>query len=342
MTTIIGRRTGAGARTDRATTGESTCRLGRHLARDGSAGGAVEVDLARPHAACVVGKRGAGKSYTLGVVAEGLCRAPGVVPVVADPMGAFDGLAATGATVRAPRVRAAALPSRAWPGLVGLDPAGGPGSLVWRVATERDTLAAMRSAVAEADASADVRRAAGNALALAASWEVFDPDGFAAPRDPTVLSLSGVPSAAAGAAVRVVAAALYEARVDGDGPLPWLLVDEAHAFVDGVAWPAVERLLTRGRAPGVSVVLATQRPGALPAVARSQADLLVAHRLSGRADREALADARPSFVTGPLVDRLPTATGEALVFDDATERAHAVRVRERRTPHGGDAALAGE
>jgi len=340
--TLIGRRTGEEAPADRGATTGPACRLGRHRARDGSAGGPVELDLARPHAACVVGKRGAGKSHTLGVVAEGLCRAAGVVPVVVDPMEAFEGLEAAGATVRDPHVRAGAFPARAWPELVGLDPAGGPGSLVWRAAAEADTLAAMRETVAEADASTESRRAAENALALAASWGVFDPAGIAAPREPTVLSLSGVPTAAAGAVVGVVAGALYAARVDGEGPLPWLLVDEAHAFAGGVGWPAIERLLTRGRAPGASVVLATQRPSALPEVARSQADLLVAHRLSGRADREALADARPSFVTGPLVDRLPTATGEALVFDDATERAHAVRVRERRTPHGGDAPLAGE
>lgn len=65
------------------------------------------------------------------------------------------------------------------------------------------------------------------------------------------------------------------------------------------------------RGPGVSLVAATQRPGALPATAISQADLLVVHRLTGRADRE------------------------ALVIDDATETVNTVTVRERLTPHDG-------
>jgi DNA helicase HerA-like ATPase len=138
------------------------------------------------------------------------------------------------------------------------------------------------------------------------------------------------------AVVRAVAEGLYRGRVREElRRLPWLLVDEAHAFFDGVAGPGLERLLTRGRAPGVSLVAATQRPSALPAVAVSQSDLLFAHRLTSGADIEALERARPTYLRG-LGERLPTGTGEALVVDDRTETAHTVRVRERRTPHEGD------
>ncbi|MFW6000099.1 MAG: ATPase, partial [Halorubrum sp.] len=42
-----------------------TARIGYFLARDGSAGATVGVDLDRPHAGVVFGKRGTGKSYTL-------------------------------------------------------------------------------------------------------------------------------------------------------------------------------------------------------------------------------------------------------------------------------------
>jgi len=105
-----------------------------------------------------------------------------------------------------------------------------------------------------------------------------------------VLDLAGVPEAAAAAVVRAVARGLY-ARIDGDlDRLPWLLVDEAHAFFGGVADPALRTLLTRGRAPGVSLVCATQRPGALPSVAVSQSDLLVAHRLTAERDLDRLAE----------------------------------------------------
>jgi hypothetical protein len=190
-----------------------------------------------------------------------------------------------------------------------------------------------------ADADPGARRVAATHLNRARSWDVFDPDGLSAPTEPTVLALAGVSDRAADAVVRAVAAGLYERRVAGEGPLPWLLVDEAHTFLgaEAVARPALDRLLTRGRAPGVSVVLATQRPDALPGTAVSQADLLVAHRLTGRADLEAVAGARGAYVDGAVADRLPSAVGAALVFDDATERAHAVQVAERETRHDGAA-----
>ncbi|QAU12918.1 ATP-binding protein [Halorubrum sp. BOL3-1] len=347
-----------------------TARIGAFLARDGSAGAPVGVDIDRPHAGVVFGKRGTGKSYTLGVLAEELAEADGVAPVVVDPMGVFGGLEAVGGRVVDPAVRPASIPPSTWPDLLGLDPASGPGSLVWRVVADaldggggdkiedgrgdetqrggsgRDdpspSLAALREAVNAADAPAETRRAAANHLRLAASWDVFDADAppvasLAADGDPAVLDLAGVPDAAAAAVVRGVARGLYDARIGGDLPrLPWLLVDEAHAFFDGVAEPALRTLLTRGRAPGVSLVCATQRPAALPSVAVSQSDLLVSHRLTATRDVERLAEAEATYLAGDLAARLPEGVGEALVVDDATETAHTVRIRERRTPHEGE------
>ncbi|MFC5133447.1 MULTISPECIES: ATP-binding protein [Haloferacaceae] len=336
----------------------ATVRLGSFLARDGSDGAAVGIDADSPHAAVVFGKRGTGKSYTLGVLAEGLADATGVAPVVVDPMGVFDGLTEAGGRVLDPVVRPTVLPAAVWPDLLGLDPAGGPGSLLWRVvadaveAAEGDgnspSIESIRWAVSETDAPDRTRRAVRNHLRLAESWGIFDATAppitsLVASGDPTVLDLSGVPEAAAGAVVRAVARGLYDARVDGSvDRLPWLLVDEAHAFFDGVADPALRTLLTRGRAPGVSLVCATQRPSALPGVAVSQSDLLVAHRLTAGPDVDALATAEATYLDGDLAARLPTGTGEALVVDDASETAHTVRVRERRTPHGGGDPRAGD
>ena len=339
-----------------------TIRLGSFLARDGSAGATLGVDADGPHAGVVFGKRGTGKSYTLGVLAEGLADAPGVSPVVVDPMGVFGGLRAAGGRVVKPTVRPAAIPPATWPELVGLDPTSGAGSLLWRVvadvtagdepdaeigsASDRDaerspSIAAFRARVQNSDAPPDARRAAENHLRLAASWDVFDADAprvtaFAADGTPTVLDLAGVPEAASAAVVRAVARGLYDARVADDvDRLPWLLVDEAHAFFGGVADRALRTLLTRGRSPGVSLICATQRPGAVPSVAVSQSDLLIAHRLTAEQDVARLAEAEATYLAGDLASRLPTGTGEALVVDDATETAHSVRVRERRTPHEG-------
>jgi hypothetical protein len=318
--------------------------LGRYLAADGSLGARVGIDFGRPHAGVVVGKRGTGKSYTLGVLAEGLANAAGVAPVVVDPMGAFAGLDEAGLAVVEPSIRGDALPPRAWCSLLDLDPASAPGTLVWRAATEASGLAAMREWVADADAAAVARRAAANHLALAASWDCFDP---AAPESAellgggAVLDCTDLQGAALRAVVFAVADGLYRAALENrGGALPWLLVDEAHACASGVAARAVETLYTRGRSPGASVLLATQRPSALPEVAVSQSDLLVAHRLTSQPDLDALASTRPTYLDGALVERLPQATGEALVVDDATETTCTVRVRERRTEHQGGATRA--
>jgi DNA helicase HerA-like ATPase len=301
------------------------------------------MDVDRPHVGLVVGKRGSGKTYTLGVLAEGLLAAEGVAPVVVDPMGSFTPLdtADVSATVVDPSVRADALDPRQWCTVLGLDPERGAGALVWRAASECPTLDGMRSWVAGADTAASTGRAAANHLSLAASWDVFDTAGIEAETlcsdGLTVLDMSGLASRPAGAALAAVATALYDARLaDQTSRLPWLLVDEAHAFTDGVARRPLRRLVTRGRQPGVSCVLATQRPSAVPATTVSQTDLLVAHRLTSTADIDALQAAQPTYLDGDFAARLPETTGDALVVDDGTESVHHVTVRERRTPHGGE------
>lgn len=186
--------------------------------------------------------------------------------------------------------------------------------------------------------------AAANHLRLARSWDVFDGD---APTltggEATVLDCSRLPDAATNAVCLAVATRCYRGRLDGTvDRLPWLLADEAHVAFEGVAASALRRLLTRGRAPGVSLVCATQRPGALPGVAVSQSDLVVMHRLTGRADLAAFEAARPTYVETGFEARLPDRPGDALVVDDATEGVHAIRVRERVTPHDGDSPRCGE
>ncbi len=145
------------------------------------------------------------------------------------------------------------------------------------------------------------------------------------------------------AVVRAIADDLYRARVtDSVATLPWLVVDEAHAFFDGIAEPALRTVVTRGRRPGVSLVAATQRPAALPKVTVSQSDVLVAHRLTSRADRDALARARPGYMQESFAARMPETPGAAVVVDDATESVHAVQIRERRVEHGGGSPSASE
>jgi hypothetical protein len=262
-----------------------------------------------------------------------------------EPFAAQDEVAASVATE--PTVDPAALDPASWCPLVGLDPESGPGGLVWDAARAADTLAGMTDHVDLADAPAADVRAARNHLAMADAWDVFDPSGLGpadlAVGDVTVLDCSGLDSAPMNAVARVVAETCYRARVDECVErLPWLLVDEAHAFFDGIAADALETLLTRGRAPGVSLVVATQRPSAVPGVCLSQTDVLLAHRLTSEADVAALESARPTYVDRSFAARMPADVGGAIVVDDATETAHAVRIRDRRTAHGGESPRASE
>lgn len=318
-----------------------TITVGRHRARDGTTGGPVGLSVERPHAAVVVGKRGTGKSHTLAVLAEGVADAPGVTPTIVDPMGELG----TIGHVQRPQIAAGAVPARVWPTLVGLEPTTPAGGLIWRAIEAAGTLSGACDRLADGAGPSDrepidpaTERVARNHLRRARRWDVFDPAGIepAAFTDPQarVLDCSGLPPPAINAVCLAVARACYERRVASRGRrLPWLLVDEAHIAFEGVAAASLRRLFTRGRTPGVSVVCATQRPTALPSVAVSQADLIVAHALTGSADIERTLTARPR--ADRLRERLPAERGTALIVDDATETSVVVRVRDRRTPDGG-------
>jgi len=337
VTHVLGRRSGSGPK----------AQLGTFLARDGSDGAAVGLDLEYPHVGLLTGKRGSGKSHTLGVIGEGLASANGVTGVIIDPMGVFAGLARDGSArlVTDPAIPPGALEPRHWCELLDLDPAGAAGALLWRAATAADTLDGMREGAEHSQAPRETVQAVRNHLTLAARWGVFSPDGLTTDEllDPavTVIDASSLGPRALAALTAAVARGLYDTAVGRDlDRLPWLLVDEAHAVVDTVAEPALRTIVTRGRQPGVSLVLGTQRPAAIPEVAISQADLVLSHRLTATADLEALAAARPTYMDESILERMPDGLGEAVVIDDATETAVTVQVRDRRTPHGGASARA--
>jgi hypothetical protein len=335
---VLGRAPGSGG---------PVARIGSFLARDGSAGAPVGIDLDGPHAGVLVGKRGTGKSYTLGVLAEEIAATTGVSPIVLDPMGVFEGIAALpGGRVLEAMIHPESLPPDRWPEIARIDPDRPPGSLLWRivesVADGPDTtsMPVIREALANADAPSSTKRTVENHLDLLAAWDVFDADappiGSIIEGGPTVVDCRSLPPAAMEAVGYALARGVYDHCVGSTSDIqPWLLVDEAHAFLDGLAADAFRTLFTRGRAPGVSVVCATQRPSALPAVAVSQSDLVIAHRLTDERDVDALRVAQPTYLADDLGETLPVGVGRALVVDDATEGAHTVRVRQRRTEHGG-------
>lgn len=130
-------------------------------------------------------------------------------------------------------------------------------------------------------------------------------------------------------------------------PLVWLFIDEAQEFLprDGKtpATDALVQLLHEGRQPGISLVLATQQPGQIHRDATSQADIVIAHRVTAKADIAALNEIMQSYALESIrqqLDELPPLKGSAIILDDNSERITSIRVRPKFTWHGGESPAA--
>lgn len=127
-------------------------------------------------------------------------------------------------------------------------------------------------------------------------------------------------------------------------PLIWIMLDEAHEFLPKTgkttATDALVTLLREGRQPGISLILATQQPGKIHTDAMTQADILLAHRITAKIDTDALATLVQSYLRTGLeheMETLPKVPGAAIAVDDVNERIHPLRIRPRYSWHGGSA-----
>src|SRR3989339_643815 len=132
-------------------------------------------------------------------------------------------------------------------------------------------------------------------------------------------------------------------------PLVWLFIDEAHEFLPKddktVATDALVQLLREGRQPGVSLVLATQQPGQIHRDVMTQSDIVISHRVTSFPDLEALNHIMQSYLLEGIqqyMDDLPTLKGSAIILDDNSDRIYPVRIKPRFTWHGGEAPTAVE
>ncbi len=127
-------------------------------------------------------------------------------------------------------------------------------------------------------------------------------------------------------------------------PLVWLFVDEVHEFLpDKGKTPATDdliRLLREGRQPGISLVMATQQPGALARDVTTQSDIILSHRLTSMQDLKALNQIMQSYLLKDIkkyINDLPELKGSGIILDDNSERIYPMRVRPKFTWHGGEA-----
>ena len=126
-------------------------------------------------------------------------------------------------------------------------------------------------------------------------------------------------------------------------PMVWLFIDEAHIFVPAkteslASGVLINRCLRQGRQPGLSLILATQRPAGLHPDVISQSDLLICHRLTASDDIQALETSRPLYMQENLqayLKKMGSERGVALIIDDHSESVHLVRIRPRISWHGG-------
>jgi len=134
----------------------------------------------------------------------------------------------------------------------------------------------------------------------------------------------------------------FAAEEKKEMPLVWIFLDEAHEFIGEEKTPATDslmQLLREGRQPGISLVLATQQPGAIHKDVMTQSDIIISHRVTAQPDILALNNIMQTYLLESIkkqLDDLPDLKGSAIILDDNSERIYPIRLRPRFTWHGGE------
>jgi hypothetical protein len=386
--------------------------IGRYYALDGSLGAPVFLDVTRPHMMFICGKRGYGKSYSIGVLLEEITTLDEALKqhlavIVLDTLGIFwstrfpniserDRLVRWGKQPAGCPIRllvptqgageyakkdievepfclcVAELSPMHWCQLFNVkltDPVGvvlTQAILALQSKKQRFSLQEIVTYIQQ-DVQTDpmVKTAVQNFFHLADSWGVFDTQGLSIaeilrPGTVTVLDLSVLPSfLLKDVVVAILSEKIFEQRVKSrkiyeqkkmnlrmDGteiPLVWLAVDEAQVFLPSdhstlSKTVLLEEWMRQGRQPGLSLILATQRPSAIESEVLSHCDLFLCHRLTAQEDIDALSRIRPVYMHGNIQDSLKkigSEKGVALLVDDTSESVHVVQLRPRISWHGG-------
>jgi len=386
--------------------------LGNYMALDHSKGAEVYLDALKPHAVLICGKRGYGKSYTMGCMLEELAFLPepvkgNLASLVIDTMGIFwtmknpniseagrlksweltpSGLE-TEIFVPAGNIEAykkrnievkpfsisiRELSGSQWCRVLRIEEVSPLGILLVRAIEslrEKGEHYSFEDIINEIfmDSRSDSssKGAAENCFRAVKSWGLFSKEGtplseLIAGGRTTVLDVSTLENEnVCAAAVSILAGRLYAERLEArriyekkqmgekleekEFPMVWLFIDEAHIFVPAKAESLasevlINRCLRQGRQPGLSLVLATQRPASLHPAVVSQSDLLICHRLTSSDDILALETSRPLYMQESLrayLKKMGSERGAALIVDDHSESVHMVRIRPRRSWHGG-------
>lgn len=380
------------------------------LGRDGN-GEHVYLDDTHSRAVLICGKRGSGKSYTMGVFMEELVQRDDVLVIVADPMRNFHtmslpnreqentlwewGLSVKEVPVRLlvpgePQVRYGAevitafeqrgvqveslrinpgdVPPDGWLDLFGLDITQPMGIALYRAVHrlrhQQGVHFFVPDVIDRLNKDPHVRETSVQALILRLEAAVNEWDIFSsryrelgevfAPQTVNVIDLGvlevsrfGLRNLVLAVLVRDLFRKRRDARLREELGLSvetskvWLAIDEAQEFMpSGRATLAKEPLIQwvkEGRQPGLSLLIASQQPGAIDREVLSQCDLILCHKVTASGDVEALNRLSHDYMARELKVYLRQLkrTGEAVMVDDEQEAVNTVQVRPRRSKHGG-------
>ncbi len=124
-------------------------------------------------------------------------------------------------------------------------------------------------------------------------------------------------------------------------PKVWLFIDEAHNFVPSGSSSLAKDMLIRwvkeGRQPGLSIVVASQQPSAIDSEVLSQCDITLCHKITTKEDIKSLDKLSQDYMGSNLKTyiRQIDNVGEAVFVDDDEETVQMVKIRPRKSQHGG-------
>lgn len=223
----------------------------------------------------------------------------------------------------------------------------------------------------DTETSPDIINSLNNRLLVAKSWGLFSRSGttmkeFAKPGTITIVDTSTYKESIGMESIKelivgILGKRLYEERMlyrkeeemgllsggrkESEMPIIWMMIDEAHMFMPSdrpsMALDVLLQWIRVGRQPGLSLLLATQRPNKLHSEAISQCDFFLSMRMTSQEDIMAVSSIRPSYLNIPMdkyYGQMPKDQGYAILLDDNSEKVMLIKVRPRITWDGGKTA----
>ena len=386
-------------------------KIGKYYALDSSLGSEVNIDILQPHIVLICGKRGYGKSYTLGVFIEEISQLEKEIKdnlgvILIDTLGIFwtsiipnkdeklrqwslnpKGVDITlfvpkkhiedynikGINAQSFSLKVSDLSPFHWCELFNVKHTDPFGTAITRSVHEMQkksknySIVELLECIKQNKKSDDhVKDVAENFLTMAESWGIFDSNGICITKlitrgKITVLDLSHLPESSLKTIIigiigkkifeeRVKERKIYELKKMGQAiqekglPMIWMGIDEAQLFLPSDSDPVSKKVfinewMRQGRQPGLSLVMATQRPSSLDAEVMSHSDIIICHRLTSQEDIEALSRIRPTYMHGDIkesIKRIGDEKGVAFILDDNSESTHVIKIRPRFSWHGGE------